>query len=130
MTDSLDKHFKGSAYTAAWYCGISGSNPSFAAADTQGSHPGWTEGSCYAAAGRPAITWGTATTGSIDNSGSKAVFTINATDSVGGAFVTTGSAKSGSPGILYGGGAFAGGNRSVVSGDTLNVTVTCTASTA
>ena len=32
LNDSLDKHFKGSTYTAAWYVGITAATPSFAAA--------------------------------------------------------------------------------------------------
>jgi len=44
--------------------------------------------------------------------------------------LTTDGTKSGATGILYGGGAFAGGNRAVISGDTVNVTVTATMAAA
>jgi hypothetical protein len=43
---------------------------------------------------------------------------------VAGAFLTTDSTKSGTTGILYSAGSFTGGNRSIASGDTLNVTYT------
>jgi hypothetical protein len=66
----------------------------------------------------------------VDNSASKAQFSINATATIGGAFIVTNSTKGGTTGILYGGGAFTEGNRSVVNGDTLNVTVTLTAAAA
>jgi len=130
LNDNLDKHFKGSAYTAAWYVGLTGATPSFAAGDTMGSHAGWTDDTTYSNATRPALTLGTVSGGSVDNSASKAVFNINGSATIGGAFVTTNNTKGGTTGTLYGGGAFSGGNRSVINGDTLNVTVTLTATAA
>lgn len=130
LNDSLDKHLKGSAYTAAWYVGLTAGSPSFAAGDVMSSHAGWTESTAYSNATRPALTLGTVSGGSVDNSASKAVFNINGTATIGGAFVVANSTKGGTTGTLYGGGAFTGGNRSVVSGDTLNVTITCTAAAA
>lgn len=129
LNDSLDKHLKGSAYTAAWYVGLTTSSDTFAAADTMSSHAGWAESTVYSNATRPALTLGTVSAGSVDNSASKASFNINATGTIGGAFVVSDSTKSGTTGILYGGAAFTA-DRSVASGDTLNVTVTCTAAAA
>lgn len=129
LNDSLDKHFKGSAYTAAWYVGLTAGSPSFAAGDTMASHAGWTEDQNYSEATRPALTLGAVSGGSVDNSASKAGFSINATATIGGAFLVTVSTKGGTTGVLYGGAAFAA-NRSVVSGDTLNVTATLTAAAA
>ena len=129
LNDSLDKHLKGSTYTAAWYCGLADSTPTFAAADTMASHAGWVEITAYSQATRPAITFGTVSGKSVDNSASKAVFSINGTTTVGGAFMVTVSTKGGTTGVLYGGAAFTA-DRSVISGDTLNVTVTCTAAAA
>lgn len=126
LNDSLDKHLKGSSYTAAWYVGITTGTPTFAAADTMSSHAGWTESTVYSDSARRTLTLGTVASKSVDNSASKAVFNINAGGTVGGAFVVTDSTKNGTSGILYGGGAFSGGNRAVLPGDTLNVTVTCT----
>jgi hypothetical protein len=74
------------------------------------------------------LTLGTAAAGSIDNSASKAQFNINASATILGAFVVTNSTKSGTTGTLYGAASFTGGSRAVQSGDTLNVTVTLTAS--
>jgi hypothetical protein len=128
LNDSLDKHFKGSSYTAAWYVGLASSSPTFAAGDIMSSHAGWTEVTDYSESVRQTLTLGTPSAGSVDNSASKAVFSINATVTIGGAFLNTVSTKSGTTGILYGGGAFSGGNRSAQSGDTLNVTVTLSAS--
>lgn len=128
LNDSLDKHFKASSYTAAWYVGLASASPNFAAGDTMASHSGWTEVTDYSNATRPSLTLGSVSGGSVDNSANKAQFNINATVTVGGAFVTSNNTKGGTSGILYGGGAFSGGNRSVQNGDTLNVTVTLTAS--
>jgi len=128
--DLLDKYFKGSAYTATWYVGLvdGGSAPTYAAGDTMGSHSGWTENTGYSNANRPTLTLGTPSGGSVDNSASKAVFNINASGTIAGAFIATNNTKGGTTGTLYGEGNFAEGNRSVVNGDTLNVTVTLTAS--
>lgn len=127
LNDSLDKHFKASAYTALWYVGLT-SGSTFAASDTQSSHPGWTEFTGYSNATRPVLTLGSVAAGSVDNSASKAVFTINGSGNVFGAFITSGSAINGTAGILYGEGVFSAGTRQVLSGDSLSVTATLTAS--
>ena len=130
LNDALDKYFRGSTYTASHFVGLTAATPTVAAADTMASHAGWTESVVYSNATRPAYTPGTVSGGSVDNSASKASFTINAGGTVGGAFLATDGTKSGTTGTLYGGGAFAGGNRAVVSGDTVNVTVTATMAAA
>lgn len=130
LQDMNAQYFKGSAYTAAWYIGLYGAaasnNP--AAGDTAASHAGWTEIVPYSNATRPAATFGTATTANPSvqtNSASPASFTINATATVGGAFLISNSTKSGSTGVLFSASDFTSpGDRSVASGDTLNVTYT------
>jgi len=82
---------------------------------------------CLAVA-RYALAARAARAGSIDNSGSPAAFSINATATIAGMFMVTNSTKSGTSGTLYSEGNFTQGNRSVVSGDTLNCTATETAS--
>jgi hypothetical protein len=130
INDLLTQYFKGSAYTATFYVGLvdNASFSAYAAADTMASHAGWLESAAYSNANRPTLTLGTAAAGSIDNSASKAQFNINATATILGAFVTTNNTKSGTTGTLYGAASFTGGSRSVQSGDTLNVTVTLSAS--
>jgi len=128
LQDMNTKYFSGSAYTAAWYIGLYGAaasnNP--AAGDTMSSHAGWTENTTYSNATRPQAVFGTATTANpsvISNSASVAVFNINGTTTVGGAFLTSNSTKSGTTGTLFSASDFQSpGDRSVVSGDTLNVT--------
>lgn len=119
--DILDKYFKGSAYTAAWYLGLKGTG-SAAVGDTLASHAGWSESTPYAG-NRPAITFGATSAGS--NTATAVSYSINATATVAGAFV--GSVNTGTAGKLYSAGDFAA-SRSVVSGDTLNVTLTVSVS--
>jgi hypothetical protein len=113
-----------------WYIGLYGaaSSNTPAAGDTMSSHAGWTEIVPYSNATRPACTFATATTANpsvATNSASPAAFTINATATVGGAFLTSNNTKSGTTGTLFSAADFSSpGDRSVVSGDTLNVTYT------
>jgi len=130
LDDVLNQYLKGSAYTAAFYVGLTSGTPTVAATDTMGSHVGWTEVTAYTEAARPTLTLGAVSGQSVDNSASKATFSINATATVGGAFLVTDNTKGGTLGTLYGVGAFSGGDKSVANGDTLNVTVTCTAASA
>ena len=122
----LDEFFAGSAYTAAWYLGLvdGTSSPTYNAADTMGSHAGWSEFTSYSEATRPAPTWSSASAGSKATTATS--FSISGSGTVAGAFMTTGSAKSGTTGTLYSAGNFTGGSRTVASGDTLNVTYTAT----
>lgn len=115
--DLLDKYLKGSAYTAGWKLGLKGTGTAVVG-DTLASHAGWAEVTPYAG-NRPAITWGTSSAGS--NTATAVSYSINATATVAGAFVT--DQASGTAGILYSAGDF-GASRSVSSGDTLNATVT------
>jgi len=130
LQDMNAKYFSGSSYTAAWYIGLYGAGASNtpAASDTMSSHAGWTEVVAYSQATRPACTFGTATTADpsvITNTASPATFSINGTTTVGGAFLTSNSTKSGTTGTLFSASDFQSpGDRSVVNGDTLTVTYT------
>ena len=123
----LDACFKTGEAANQWFVGLVSNTgfTAYAAADTMASHAGWTESSAYSNATRPAYVGSVPVGGSIDNSASKAVFTINASDSIQGAFLTDGSVILGVSGILYGEGPLSA-IRSVISGDTLNVTITLT----
>lgn len=129
LQDMNSKYFQGSGYTAAWYLGLvqgPGSGTTYAAANTLASHAGWTElvpGTAYTG-NRKAVTFGTATTADpsvIDNSASPSSFAmlVNSTV-VAGAFLC--SVASGTSGVLFSAGDFTGGDKTVDSGDTLNVT--------
>lgn len=118
------------AQITTWYLGLYGAGASNtpAAGDTMASHAGWTEVTPYSNATRPACTFATATTANpsvATNSASVAVFNINATSTVGGAFLVSNNTKGGSTGTLFSAADFQSpGDRSVASGDTLNVTYT------
>jgi hypothetical protein len=128
LKEMNQQFFTGSGYTAGWFLGLYGAAVSNdpAPGDTMASHAGWTEVTDYSETTRPACNFGTATTADpsvISNAGSAAVFTINGTTVVGGAFLTSDSTKGGTTGILFSAADFqAPGDRSVVSGDVLNVT--------
>jgi hypothetical protein len=113
-----------------WYIGLYGAGASNtpAAGDTMASHAGWTEVTTYSNSTRVAATFVTATTANpsvVTNAASPATFNINGTTTVGGAFLTSGSAKSGTTGTLFSAADFsAPGDRSVVSGDIISVTYT------
>jgi hypothetical protein len=118
------------AQITTWYLGLYGAGASNtpAAGDTMSSHAGWTEVVAYSNATRVAATLATATTANpsvVTNTSSPAAFNINGTATIGGAFLTSGSAKSGTTGTLFSAADFGSpGDRSVVSGDTLSVTYT------
>lgn len=120
----LDATFKTGLTSPTWYVGLKGTG-SIIGADTRASHSGWSEITPYSNANLPAFTPGSISGGSVDNSAAKAVFNINGTSTVYGCFLADNNTPGGSTGTLYGGGDF-GSSRSVVSGDTLNVTITLT----
>lgn len=118
--------FTGSAYTAAWYVGLvngTAASTTYSGGDTLSSHTGWTENSSYTGS-RKAATFGAATLAdpsNINNSSSTASFTMNATANIAGAFLC--NVASGTSGLLFSAADFQSpGDRSVVSGDVLNIT--------
>jgi len=132
LQDMNSKYFKGAGYTAGWYIGlVSGAtSPTYAAGNTLASHAGWTElvpGTAYTgnriAAVFNAASPTLADPSVVSNSVAPSAFPmlVNGTV-VAGAFLTT--AATGTSGVLFSAGSFTGGNKSVDSGDTLNVTYT------
>ena len=129
------RYMAGTALTSVtqittWYLGLygSGATNSPAAGNTMDSHSSWTEVTAYSNANRVTATFATATTASpsvVTNTASPAVFNINGTTTVGGAFLTSDNTKGGTTGTLFSAADFGSpGDRSVVSGDTLSVTYT------
>jgi hypothetical protein len=118
--------FTGSAYTAAWYIGLvngTSASTTFSGGDTLATHAGWTENSGYSGS-RKAASFGTATLNdpsNINNSSSAASFTMTANATIAGAFLT--NVASGTTGLLFSAADFQSpGDRTVVSGDVLNIT--------
>jgi hypothetical protein len=131
LQDMNTKYFKGSSYTAAWYIGLVSDSGfvGYNATDTLASHSDWTETTVYSGGNRITAVFGTATTAApsvINNAvatgGTVAVFSITGTVTVKGAFLTNIQDKTDNTGLLFSVSNFTGGDRSVVSGDTLNVT--------
>lgn len=129
LQDMNTQYFKGSTYSAAFYLGLitgPASGTSFVAGDSLATHVGWTEFTDYSGS-RKSVTFGTATTADpsvISNSASPAQFIITGAGGiVAGAFLCT--VASGTSGVLFSESDFQSpGDRTVVSGDTLNVTYT------
>lgn len=122
----LDATLKTGLAAPAWYVGlVKASTTGYAAGDTLASHGGWTEATPASDydENRVAFVPGAVAAGSVDNSASKAAFTIADTLTIKGALLC--DAETGTDGVLLGVGDFTGGDRSVVEDDTLNVTVTC-----
>ena len=126
LQDMNSKYFTGSAYTAAWYIGLvngTSASTTFSGGDTLASHVGWTENSSYTG-NRKAVTFGAATLAdpsNINNASSTASFTMSANATIAGAFVT--NVATGTSGLLFSEADFQSpGDRTVVSGDVLNVT--------
>ena len=131
----LDGTFKSGTQITSWFVGLKAAGTPVIA-DTMASHASWTElvhTTTYSQSVRQTLTLGSitgTTTSTCDNTSSKATFSINATNTVAGAFVVSNNASaSATAGTLYGVVDF-GSARSVISGDTLEVTVTITAASA
>ena len=120
-------YFGAGTQSTTWYLGLvtgPGSGTTYAATDTLASHAGWTESTAYTGT-RKSVTFGSATTANpsvISNSASPSSFVMNATATIAGAFLC--NVASGTSGVLFSAGDFTGGDKSVASGDTLNVTYT------
>lgn len=123
LTAGLD----GGTQITSWFVGLTDGTPTVAEGDTAASHAGWTEVTAYDEAARQGWTGGTVSGQSVDNSASPATFTINASTTVGGAFLISDNTKGGTTGTLYAAGAFSGGDRSLADDDSLEVTATFTA---
>lgn len=134
LNEVLDAMWKAGS-SANWYVGLitgPGSGTTYAAGDIMTSHAGWTEDSTsYTNAPdvRPTLTMGTPSGGSVSNSASKAVFTIDSTCAAGcviaGNFIVDNDTKGGTSGILAGEGDWAA-DRTVYENDTLNCQITST----
>ena len=120
----LDTQFHADTQVTTWYIGLKGAGTPVAA-DTMASHSSWAEITDYSGS-RKEWTEGAASSGSMTNA-SSVDFSVTGTATVAGAFLNT--AATGTAGTLYGVVDFSS-SRSVISGDTLQVTVTVTAASA
>lgn len=131
LDHALDAVLSAGTQITTWYVGLTDGTPTVAAGDTMSSHAGWAEVTAYTESVRQTWTDGGVSSQSVDNSASTADFSINSNSTtVGGAFLTSNSTKSGTTGTLFAVGAFSAGDKSLDSGDTLSVTATYTAADA
>lgn len=121
----LDTVFNAGTQVTTWYLGLinGASAPTLAAADTMSSHAGWTEYTAYSQTNRVAWDEGAASAGSMTNSVTSD-FSMNASGTVAGGFLTSSATKSGTTGTLFMTATFSGGNQTVGNGDTLKLTYT------
>ena len=118
----LDVTLKTGTASPFWYVGLK--NSTIAVAEDTISNKGFVEITAYTNTTRPLFVVGNILEGSVDNSFSKAEFIINESTVVGGAFLVNQNTKGGTTGILLGAGEF-NINRTVIAGDTIKVTITC-----
>ena len=126
----LDVMFHDDTKVATWYIGIvnNAGFSTYAAADTMGSHAGWTEWASYDEANRQTWAEDAASGQSITNS-TPAVFTISASGTVRGLFITSDNTISGTSGTLWSTADF-GSTVTVADDDVLQVTYTVNAAEA
>ena len=125
LNHALDVIFHDATKITTWYVGLIEDTDwsAFAAADTMASHAGWTECTSYDEATRQEWPEGAASSQSITNAVT-VDFTMSATKTVKGFFLTDNTTKGGSSGTLGPCFLFAGGDRSVVDDDVIKVTAT------
>ena len=128
----LDVMFHGVSQIGTWFVGLiddDGYGVGPQAADTMASHAGWGESLDYDESLRQEWVEGAAASQSITNATS-ADFSINATETMKGIFLTSSVVKGGSAGTLWAASLFSGGDQAVSNGDTLKVTYTINAADA
>ena len=91
----------GGVKVSTWYVGIYEGDYTPIATNTAANFPGLaTECTAYAEASRPTFVEGSVSAGAVDNSASKAEFTMNATKTVYGCFLVSTATKGATTGTL------------------------------
>lgn len=118
----LNVEFKGTTQVLSWYLAIFEGNYTPTAADTAAALPAAaTECTAYDEATREAFVAGTVAGGILDNTASRAEFTMNATKTIYGAFMTSAPAKGATTGVVVSSVRFSAA-KSLVATDVLRVT--------
>lgn len=120
----LDVYLGAATQTTVWYIGLVNNSgfSAFAAADTSGSHAGWTESTDYDEASRRTYSPSAASAGSVVNS-SPPVITCTSGSTIKGFFLISVSTKGGSTGVLACTGALPS-NQTLTAGQTLSLQYT------
>ena len=137
MARILNIVFRAQTTESAIYCGIFKNNVTPAVGDTAAAKLGaaGTYGECQdadydsPATNKPAYTIASTSTATCTNAASPASFTINASITIYGAFLSTAAAKTATSGTLFCAKAFSS-SRAVIADDVLSVTyvISCTTS--
>jgi len=126
----LDVLFKGGTQVDPWYVLIFEGDYTPVAGDTMSGFPAAaTESTAYDEATRQEFVESAISGQSLDNTASRATFTINATKTIYGAALVSNSTKSATAGTLLAGSRFAA-SRNVVDNDQMLIDYTFTASDA
>lgn len=123
----LNVYYGISAPVTTLYCGLKLTGTPLST-DTMTGAP-WSQWAGVSEATRRAYTVSAASGQSVSNSANVIVYGITAATSVAGIFLGTGSAHGSTSGVLAAVGDFSS-SRDVVSGDTLNITITSTATSS
>lgn len=120
--------FGGATQLTAWYIGLIDNTgySTNAVTDTMAAHAGWVEWTSYNETTRQSWTPAAASSGSVTNT-TAATFTMNASGTLRGIFITSVNTKGGTTGVLWSGGIFAAGTVAVTSGDQIKITYTLSA---
>jgi len=126
----LNTQFNGGAQVATWYCGLFEGNYTPVATDTGANiAANATESVAYTETTRPEWIEAPASGQQITNTANKAVFTMNASKTIYGAFLISNNTKGGATGVLFAASRFAVA-RTVVTEDQLLVTYTIQAASS
>ena len=122
----LDTSVRGGAQLSSWYMGIFEGNYTPLAADTAATFPASaTESTAYSESVRQTYTTVAASGGVLTNAAATATFTMNATKTIYGGFISSASAKSATTGKLLSAAKFST-SKAVESTDQLIITATIT----
>lgn len=122
----LNVEFKGATQIGTWYLGVYEGNYTPVSTITAATiSAAATETTAYNETTRVAFVPGTVASGAVDNSASRAEFTLNATKTIYGGFLSSASAKGATTGVLVSAVKFSS-PKSLVSGDVLRVTASFT----
>ena len=132
LNHALNVELDAATQITTWYCCLVETNTTPALTMTY-AVPAYTESTAYTQATRPEYVEAASTAQSTTNSANKAVYTINAIKTMYGASLVGGGSAASTKGDTTGGGtllcyALFGTARSVISGDTVNLTYTVNAS--
>lgn len=125
VNDILSVYLGAGTQKTVWYLGLidNAGFSTLSTADTMASHGGWTESATYSEGVRQTWTPSAVSGQSITNP-TAAVFSINGTVTLQGAFLVSNSTVSGTSGILWATGSFQS-TQSMVNGQQLKITYTC-----